>query len=161
VFLPFLDCVSGFGHRENDDDHTWEGFHRRVPSGTDDSGDLVDSGTQCPSIPSSLCSKMTPATEVCYLFRYMALNGRTTGSPWSLRQCAVYQRIDASRQRAIWILIQPEPGLLIDFFATIAQGKEFNLLSCLEPHLILLNAGTRKWKQFTAHLRQTLYLLVS
>ena len=109
----------------------------------------------------SSMQRITQSTEVCYLFRYMALNGRNTGSPWSLRQCGVYQHIDAPNKRAIWILIQPEPALLNDFFAAIARENEFSLRSCLEPHLIMLDAATQNWKQFAAHLRKTLYSIVS
>jgi len=28
VFMPFLDCVHSFGFKSNDDDESWEGYHK-------------------------------------------------------------------------------------------------------------------------------------
>ncbi|KAF2648099.1 hypothetical protein K491DRAFT_261195 [Lophiostoma macrostomum CBS 122681] len=82
----FWECISCFGYRENDDDNVWEGIHTAVRERDSNDGIATD-------------------YELCYLFRYMTENGRATGSPWSLRQSAVYQSFELNDEKEIWILI--------------------------------------------------------
>jgi len=97
--------------------------------------------------------------ELCYNFRYVAANGRSTGFPWSIRQTTVYQRLDMSTGCSNWILIQPERTVK-KRFQEVSRSCSGVLSKQMDPHLVFLFAALSDWKPFIGYLRTILQGLV-
>jgi len=98
-------------------------------------------------------------TEIAYTYRYVINNGRIEGPRWSVRQTAVYQKMNMETGCSTWILIQPN-----DF--ALNQFKAMSLLSPddseqpMAPHLAFLSAAQMDWKMYIGQLRLSLQKLV-
>ena len=100
------------------------------------------------------------STEIAYTFRYVDTNGRTEGSPWSIRQTAVYQKINLKTGCSIWILIQPNDAVLERFKALCLQSVD-GAGHPMAPHLTFLSSARVHWKAYIGQLRLSLQKLVS
>jgi Mg2+ and Co2+ transporter CorA len=132
VFLPFLDCVHAFGFRMNDDDEVWEGYQK---SCTWDSFEKHQRLIAC---------------ELSYTYSYVTTNGRSEGPTWSLRQTAVYHKMNVQTGCSIWILIQPSQPSWMRFKKLVPLT---GTSGAMDAHLIFLNEATVGWKGFLGHLR--------
>ncbi|KAL9579126.1 MAG: hypothetical protein Q9212_005288 [Teloschistes hypoglaucus] len=95
---------------------------------------------------------MSIQSEICYAVRYVARNGRSTGSPWSLRQTAVYQQYNGSTKNTVWIFLQPSADMQRRW-----QEIQRSKVSSSHPatlHVVLLFAIAADWKDYIAYLRQ-------
>ena len=90
----------------------------------------------------------------------MINNGRTEGSPWSVRQTAVYQKTNLETGCSIWILIQPNEAVLEHFKALCLQSVD-GVEHSMAPHLAFLSSGRVYWKAYIGQLRLSLQELVS
>ncbi|KAL8661436.1 MAG: hypothetical protein Q9202_005618 [Teloschistes flavicans] len=90
--------------------------------------------------------------KFCYAVRYVARNGRPTGSPWSLRQTAVYQQYNASTKNTVWIFLQPSADMQRRWMEIQRSKLPSNHPATL--HVVLLFAIAAEWKDYIAHLRQ-------
>ncbi|KAK0514063.1 hypothetical protein JMJ35_003785 [Cladonia borealis] len=160
VFFPFLDCVQAFGFRKNDDDEVWEGCHRACEWDPNCTRKMLGYGTE-PQAPKSFKATDLSAhcfgfyTEIAYTFRYVINNGRTEGSPWSVRQTAVYQKTNLKTGCSIWILIQPNEAVLEHFKALCLQSVDGTEHS-MAPHLAFLSSARVYWKAYIGQLRLSL-----
>ncbi|KAI4092258.1 MAG: hypothetical protein L6R37_007607 [Teloschistes peruensis] len=84
--------------------------------------------------------------------RYVARNGRSTGSPWSLRQTAVYQQYNASTKNTAWVFLQPSADMQRRWQEI--QRSKVSSSSPATPHVVLLFAIAADWKDYIAYLRQ-------
>ena len=160
MFSKFFDCIHAFGARENDDDEAWEGHHRFINDIPSANERFISYGMGCTDriAASALSFDAKRLSELCYTFRYMAKNGRNSGSPWSLRQTGVYQKVDFRTGSTTWILLQP---------STLAAKKFENIGTTFSPlpyvmhaNLMLLSVAAKDWQEFVAYLHQSLRLLV-
>ncbi len=101
-----------------------------------------------------------PIKEMTYTFRYVINNGRAEGSQWSIRQTAIYQKMDVRTGCSTWILIQPNDAVLRQFKNVCLQSSDvaFHLMA---PHLVFLGSAQVHWKAYIGQLRLALQLLVS
>lgn len=88
----------------------------------------------------------------------MAKNGRKSGSPWSLRQTGVYQKVDFRTGSSTWIMLQPS-ALAAKRFENVDEAFP-PLQDVMYPHTMLLSAASKYWKEYVAYLHQSLRLLV-
>ena len=102
-------------------------------------------------VPSQLTEEIA---EFCYAVRYVAPNGRTTGSPWSLRQTAVYQQYNSLTKDAIWIFLQPS-ALMQRRFIDIQRSKTLTGHPAM-LHVVILYALAGQWKAYLTYLRHEL-----
>ena len=164
VFAPFLDCLHSFGFKTSEDDHVWNGFRRSVSSRIGQGQPEEVHYGPCLSQRwylrrGSLDMRLTSIQpEFCYAVRYVARNERSSGSPWSLRQTAVYHQYNASTNNSTWIFLQP---------STIMQRRYTDTqqsvsLSCHPAalHVVLLFAIAADWKDYISYLRQEIDILV-
>ncbi|KAI1754172.1 hypothetical protein F4782DRAFT_45487 [Xylaria castorea] len=140
VFPHFLDCIHPFGFRMNDDNEVWEGCHR------------------CCRWDSSVAPKIL-AYEIAYTYRYMARNGRKKGSEWSVRQTAVYQKLNMETKCSVWILVQPSEPVLKRFKAICLDLSGNDTRRHALPHLVFHNSAMEGWEGFLSYIRPFLQQL--
>ncbi len=99
-------------------------------------------------------------TEIAYTYRYVINNGRTEGSPWSVRQTAVYQKTNLKTGCSVWILIQPNEAVFEHFKALCLQSVD-GAQQSMAPHLAFLSSARLYWKAYIGQLRLSLQELVS
>lgn len=97
--------------------------------------------------------------EIAYTYRYVINNGRKEGPRWSVRQTAVYQKLNAETGCSTWILIQPNDFALNRFKAMILVSLDESGQP-MAPHLAFLSAAQMDWKMYISHLRLSLQELV-
>lgn len=97
--------------------------------------------------------------EFCYAVRYVARNGRSSGSPWSLRQTAVYQQYDWCSGKSVWIFLQP-PAEGRRRFEEI-QHSNASTTHPMLFHVVLLFTTVAGWKDYIAYMRHCLDAIVS
>ena len=103
-------------------------------------------------------------TELCYIVRYVANHGRKSGTPWSIRQTAVYQQYDARSDRTCWIFVQPS----VKFRAQVKRYLGRKLSVCKDTghrspivvHLMLFNSTELEWRAYINYLEEQLTQLV-
>ena len=103
--------------------------------------------------------KPGPNTEITYTYRYVIDNGRAEGPRWSVRQTAVYQRVNMETGCSTWILIQPN-DIAMERFKTICLRSQDNIEQPMVPHLAFLSAAQMGWKPYIRQLRLSLQGLV-
>ncbi|EHK43559.1 hypothetical protein TRIATDRAFT_320809 [Trichoderma atroviride IMI 206040] len=134
VFPHFLETVQAFGLRTKDGDNTWSNFHFRKL--------MLEEGHQ-----------------ICYTVRFVELNHRDIGDPWSPRQMGVYQRFHAPTQRTVWVMIKP-PQRLRDIFeekiSAIHGYKPLANAQFLLFHLAILSFSLVNWGEYVAAQRKNL-----
>lgn len=97
--------------------------------------------------------------EIAYTYRYVINNGRKEGLRWSVRQTAVYQKMNVETRCSTWILIQPNDFALNRFKAMILLSQDESGQS-MTSHLAFLSAAQMDWKMYISHLRLSLQDLV-
>ncbi|KAL2011099.1 hypothetical protein VTN00DRAFT_3817 [Thermoascus crustaceus] len=125
VFPPFCDIIHAYGQRVKEDSETWDSFHRHVR-------------TDCRQY------------ELCYDLRYFERNGRAGEFPWSLRQTGVYQQLDLSTGRSVWILLKPSDSMKKTLEENLESLADNNLP--LLHHTVFIAASLRSWRDYLAHL---------
>ena len=110
--------------------------------------------------PPRVTDKIVSFAEIAYLYRYVTNNGRSQGPQWSIRQSAVYQKMNMSTRCSAWILIQPSDSALKRFKDLLLDLPELSSQP-MTPHLALLNATEMDWKGYTSQLRLSIQSLVS
>jgi hypothetical protein len=101
--------------------------------------------------------------EFCYNLRYMDLNGRDRGDPWSLRQCGVYQQICLTTRCSYWILLQVSSRMRakLDQALRSKLHKNDNLgIDPMVPHIIFISAMAANWQDYLEYLHSQLAVLV-
>ena len=103
-------------------------------------------------------------TELCYIVRYAAKNGRKSGTPWSIRQTAVYQQFDSRSNRTCWIFVQPSASFRAQVKCYLGRktsfGKDPEHSSPMGVHLMLFNSTELEWRAYINYLEQQLTQLV-
>ncbi|KAL8673354.1 MAG: hypothetical protein Q9168_002233 [Polycauliona sp. 1 TL-2023] len=94
-------------------------------------------------------------TEIAYTYRYVINNGRTEGPRWSVRQTAVYQKMDAETGCSTWIVIQPD-AFALSRFKGMCLSSSVDWEQPMAPHLAFLSATRMDWKAYMGHLRRSL-----
>jgi hypothetical protein len=87
-------------------------------------------------------------------------NGRDWGSPWSLRQTAVYQRFDVKSRKSVWILMQPSKHIrhwLENNLLGIGKSDESFMLL----HILFLSSMEENWTDYLEDLLLRVNGLVS
>jgi hypothetical protein len=74
-------------------------------------------------------------------------NGRNWGSPWSLRQTAVYQRFDIKSKKSAWILMQPSTHIR-DWLENNLSGIDKLDESFMLLHLLFLSSMEENWTDY-------------
>jgi hypothetical protein len=101
--------------------------------------------------------------EVCYTFRYMEKNGRTSGNPWSLRQTGVYQQTHLETGRSTWILLQPSSGLREHLRKLLLHSATRETSFTIDPmqlHQLILYMGLNQFGDFIEDLQSEIMQLV-
>jgi len=103
------------------------------------------------------------STEFCYSVKYVELNGRNRGDPWSVRQTAVYHQISIETKRSRWIILQPSEStrarlksVLNDDYRQGRSGRS----DCMIPHMVLLSTMVSNWQEYIEYLHSELLKLV-
>lgn len=95
--------------------------------------------------------------------RYVELNGRNRGDPWSVRQTAVYHQLSLDTKRSRWIILQPSESVRTRL-KYVLKGEYLNDRSsgfdCLVPHMLFLSAMVANWQEYIEHLHSELSRLV-
>ncbi|RYP23249.1 hypothetical protein DL765_001158 [Monosporascus sp. GIB2] len=89
AFPYFIETLFEFGFRTKTNDDLFHHFHWRRSA------------------------KSPDMAEISYLFRFFEKNDWGEGEPWSLRQTAVYHRLDLESADGAWILIKPHRQITI------------------------------------------------
>jgi len=113
---------------------------------------------------SLMLSELTNPADICYNFRYVEQNGRTTGNPWSLRQIGVYEKYDSLKDVSIWILISASETAreALDDIKLTNQPVDSRCLTETNMfHAVLIAAVSREWRKYLEHLQVELDILVS
>jgi K+-sensing histidine kinase KdpD len=116
------------------------------------------------SIHCFMLSELTNPADICYNFRYVERNGRTTGNPWSLRQIGVYEKYDSLKDSSTWILISASETAreaLDDIRLTDQPDDSRCLTETTMFHTVLIAAVSREWRKYLEHLQVELDILVS
>lgn len=112
---------------------------------------------------SMILHQLTQRLEFCYNIRYFELNGRGRGNPWSLRQTGVYQKW-LSNKRSAWLLLNFSSYVSDRVAAALGEESSPTQGSCeaslLSPHLFILFAATRNWRQYIENSRQKVGIFV-
>lgn len=106
--------------------------------------------------------------EICYNIRYASKNGRSTGSPWSLRHTAVYEHHDLTSGSSRWIVVQPSDSVKArmieylgsDFFTASMKTEKAARLDPLRFHSAVFVSAERDWRDYINDLENELKLLV-
>lgn len=99
---------------------------------------------------------------MCYNIRFVELNGRNSGDPWSLRQIGVYEKFNFQSRSSKWILLQPSPAAL-QALEDGLRSREHDLHSftnLMSLHTRLLFTSSRQWPDYIDYLRAQLERLV-
>lgn len=128
--------------------------------------DLPIMVTRLPTVchfPSSVVLRLK-ITELCYIVRYAAKNGRKSGTPWSIRQTAVYQQFDSRSNRTCWIFVQPSASFRAQVKRYLGRKLSFykdpEHLSPIGVHLMLFDSTELEWRAYINYLEQQLTHLV-
>lgn len=83
---------------------------------------------------------------MCYNIRYVELNGRNNGDPWSLRQIGVYEKINLETQSSYWILLQPSSAALQNLEDHLRSRKHSlkSVETSMSTHIVLLFTSSRQ-----------------
>ena len=99
---------------------------------------------------------------MCYNIRYVELNGRNNGDPWSFRQIGVYEKMDLKNHSSRWILLQPSSAALQNLEDCLRLRKHGvnSVETSISIHITLLFTSSRQWLDYIDHLRARLESLV-
>lgn len=97
--------------------------------------------------------------EVCYLLRYPARHGRKSGCPFSLRQMAVYQRLDHVKKTSRWIFVQAPDDLSDELRSSLSSGKEEEIHPGV-IHQRVFSIAEQEWRDYICYLDGELGTLV-
>lgn len=103
-------------------------------------------------------------TEFCFNFRYIDRHGRRASTPWSLRQTAVYQKLNFQDYNSIWMILQPPTNTYERVLIALEkQQKEQYEISTnpMQFHLLFLLRTVANWKEYLSDLNDELIQLVS
>jgi hypothetical protein len=163
VFTPFVDIVRAFGRKVEDGQRARHTVHSHIPrkNGRTSNASCFGNITSHHIV---IKQRTEVPSEFCYILHYMELNGRRKGHPWSLRQTAVYQRLDLSEERSIWILLQHSP-YIHRCLTSYLENEDRSSVACkdaaLHLHFVFLFAGTRNWHAYIQHVESLLRRYVS
>lgn len=96
--------------------------------------------------------------------RYMDRHGRKAATPWSLRQTAVYQRLDFQSRKSTWVILQPPANTYQRLKNELGRQKQTEVIMSSNPmqlHLLFLSCTTANWKEYLSDLNKQLVELVS
>lgn len=99
--------------------------------------------------------------ECAYALRYVELNHRTPNNPWSIRQCAVYNKYKAATQSSTWVLISASSVALENLDRYIKAAKTVYCLDPFEIHLILLDTALANWRLYLISITEKISDMVS
>ena len=111
--------------------------------------------------PSSFWFSFLIYTECAYALRYVELNHRTPNNPWSIRQCAVYNKYKADKQSSSWVLISASSNALRNLDRYIKGAKNIYSLNPFEIHLILLDSALANWRLYMINITENISKQVS
>ena len=99
---------------------------------------------------------------MCYNIRFVELNERDSGDPWSLRQMGVYEKFKFQSRSSKWILLQPSPAALQALEDGLrSRGHDLHsFTNSMSLHTRLLFTSSRQWPDYIDYLRAQLERLV-
>ncbi|KAF2672997.1 hypothetical protein BT63DRAFT_421197 [Microthyrium microscopicum] len=102
--------------------------------------------------------------QMCYNLRSVEFKKTAHGSPWSIRQAAVYHSFDVKFGRAVWIIIKANSLLRkrIQETASGNRGFKFTNLDTVESafqasmmqHQVIHEWCTEGWRRYLEHLEE-------
>lgn len=102
--------------------------------------------------------------EFCFNVRYIVRHGRCASTPWSLRQTAVYQKLNFQDYKSIWMILQPPTNTYGRVMATLEKHQNEQCEISTNPmqfHLFFLLGTIANWKEYLSDLNDELMELVS
>jgi hypothetical protein len=101
--------------------------------------------------------------EICYNIRYLELNGRNRGTPWSVRQTGVYQQLSNAGTERRWVFLQPSDYILERIKLSLQQQDQTSV-KCngrqVHIHFVIISAAIRNWGLYTEYIHQQIRELV-
>jgi len=96
--------------------------------------------------------------------RYVELNGRQKGHPWSLRQTGVYHKTQLSGQQSTWVVLQPSKHARTSLIPSLEKNDAGNI-TCKAPnlhvHFVFLYSGIKNWHAYVEYMEAQLRRYVS
>lgn len=158
VMPSFLEFVFPFGHQQYAEDFLFSGFRQDTRLRLSDGGlvvkDLGRSGREI---------------RICYSLKSVERKEQNVGSPWSVRQTAVYHSLDIVTGKVCWIMVKGN-NLIRDrvkfpdnlsskdcsgSFGTVSES----FASTLQTHLIMCDWADENWRWYLAFLEKDLQRL--
>ncbi|KAL4953186.1 hypothetical protein BDW69DRAFT_165851 [Aspergillus filifer] len=91
--------------------------------------------------------------EICYKFVYVAENGRSRGSPWSLRQTGLYQQVSIKTGRSRFLLLHPAEEVVNIIQTHISNPMAAK--SCpVQFHAMIVQFMVGRWDRYLQHIYQ-------
>lgn len=92
--------------------------------------------------------------EVAYGLRFIELNGRDDGDPWSMRQCVIYNKTHHTKDTAQWMFFCLPKVLRRQVDDSLDKLQQALVLQPFDVHLMLFSTTTDMWRPYFIHITQ-------
>ena len=94
--------------------------------------------------------------ECAYGLKYVELNSRSSSSPWSIRQTAIYHQYAYKHDRyfSTWLLVAPSKGTKQSVETYVKQSSDLSTLNPFEIHLLILDGSLANWRPYIVYLTE-------
>lgn len=103
--------------------------------------------------PTPELSPLTTA-ECAYGLRFVELNHRSTGQPWSVRQTAIYHRYNIDEKASTWVLISASTKVKNSLHEYVRSSENLSALNPFEVHVLLLDTLLGNWRSYVIYLTE-------
>ncbi|XXG95514.1 hypothetical protein Hte_001778 [Hypoxylon texense] len=102
-------------------------------------------------------------SELCALFKYVTLNGRSVTTPWSVRKMMVYQKYDNSIQRQVVLLVRAPKHMLILIQEKMTESDNEDLRKHHWAYILMLvcSALNVDWVDYLDHIEKQVWTLAN
>ncbi|KAF2468701.1 uncharacterized protein BDR25DRAFT_357066 [Lindgomyces ingoldianus] len=160
IFPEFADVVQSFGIKSDEDSRSWDGSHMKEHVHDSCSNNLTRIG-KLNEEEASITKELF--AEICYNVRYAEPNGRSQGSPWSLRQMGVYHAFCKTDRTSVWVFIQPSTNFRSNFDSMCQNDSLQQVLKdsgCMFLHEHVFSILGLHWHAYLQFLQEKLNGLV-
>ena len=98
--------------------------------------------------------------EICYTLRFFERNGRSSESPWSLRQTGIYQQMCRSSGKSTWIILQPSSRIQEQVRKAAAADQSKLSLQAIQLHRTFIASGLNTFGDYIEDLQSNVMKLV-
>jgi hypothetical protein len=102
--------------------------------------------------------------ETCYILKYPELRGGSCGEPWSIRQTAVYSKLQLQAYSSTWIVLNPMYDSSVErrLEHALKGNTELEQLIAqpIRQHILLIQSVFHLWRDYMLHYDNELLSLV-